>query len=87
MVHFSGKARKMNHLSSFCASEASAKVPFNAYFEFMYGFKNYYTLFTSYSFLLASLAKKGEKWFVFRAKPEKRTTFPSFASEASKSVS
>ncbi|MDZ7880602.1 MAG: hypothetical protein U5L45_23200 [Saprospiraceae bacterium] len=39
MVHFSGKARKMNHLSYFCASEASAKVPFNAYFEFMYGFK------------------------------------------------
>ncbi|MDZ7880620.1 MAG: hypothetical protein U5L45_23295 [Saprospiraceae bacterium] len=39
MVHFSGKARKMNHLSSFCASEASAKVPFNAYFQFMYGFK------------------------------------------------
>ncbi|MDZ7879686.1 MAG: hypothetical protein U5L45_18555 [Saprospiraceae bacterium] len=39
MVHFSGKARKMNHLSSFCASETSAKVPFNAYFEFMYGFK------------------------------------------------
>ncbi|MDZ7876400.1 MAG: hypothetical protein U5L45_01955 [Saprospiraceae bacterium] len=36
MVHFSGFARKMNHLSSFCASEASAKVPFNAYFEFMY---------------------------------------------------
>ncbi|MDZ7877038.1 MAG: hypothetical protein U5L45_05175 [Saprospiraceae bacterium] len=25
-----------------------------------------------------------KKWFVFRAKPEKRTTFPSFASEASK---
>ncbi|MDZ7877106.1 MAG: hypothetical protein U5L45_05525 [Saprospiraceae bacterium] len=40
MVHFSGFARKMNHLSSFCASEASAKMPFNAYFEFMYGFKN-----------------------------------------------
>ncbi|MDZ7878242.1 MAG: hypothetical protein U5L45_11255 [Saprospiraceae bacterium] len=40
MVHFSGFARKMNHLSYFCASEASAKVPFNAYFEFMYGFKN-----------------------------------------------
>ncbi|MDZ7879784.1 MAG: hypothetical protein U5L45_19050 [Saprospiraceae bacterium] len=39
VVHFSGKARKMNNLSSFCASEASAKVPFNAYFEFMYGFK------------------------------------------------
>ncbi|MDZ7881033.1 MAG: hypothetical protein U5L45_25430 [Saprospiraceae bacterium] len=39
MVHFSGFARKMNHLSSFCASEASAKVPFNGYFEFMYGFK------------------------------------------------
>ncbi|MDZ7879709.1 MAG: hypothetical protein U5L45_18670 [Saprospiraceae bacterium] len=39
MVHFSGFARKMNHLSSFCASEASAKVPFNAYFEFIYGFK------------------------------------------------
>ncbi|MDZ7877524.1 MAG: hypothetical protein U5L45_07635 [Saprospiraceae bacterium] len=36
---FSGFARKMNHLSSFCASEASAKVPFNAHFEFMYGFK------------------------------------------------
>ncbi|MDZ7879559.1 MAG: hypothetical protein U5L45_17915 [Saprospiraceae bacterium] len=44
MVHFSGKARKMNHLSSFCASEASAKVPFNAYFEFMYGFKIFITL-------------------------------------------
>ncbi|MDZ7877622.1 MAG: hypothetical protein U5L45_08125 [Saprospiraceae bacterium] len=43
MVHFSGKARKMNHLSSFCASEASAKMPFNAYFEFMYGFKTFYT--------------------------------------------
>ncbi|MDZ7880615.1 MAG: hypothetical protein U5L45_23270 [Saprospiraceae bacterium] len=41
MVHFSGKTRKMNHLSSFCASEASAKVPFNAYFEFMYGFKSH----------------------------------------------
>ncbi|MDZ7881347.1 MAG: hypothetical protein U5L45_27030 [Saprospiraceae bacterium] len=41
MVHFSGKARKMNHLSSFCASEASAKMPFNAYFEFMYGFKSF----------------------------------------------
>ncbi|MDZ7880334.1 MAG: hypothetical protein U5L45_21840 [Saprospiraceae bacterium] len=40
MVHFSGFARKMNHLSSFCVSEASAKVPFNAYFEFMYGFKS-----------------------------------------------
>ncbi|MDZ7880550.1 MAG: hypothetical protein U5L45_22930 [Saprospiraceae bacterium] len=39
MVHFSGKARKMNHLSSSYASEASAKMPFNAYFEFMYGFK------------------------------------------------
>ncbi|MDZ7879131.1 MAG: hypothetical protein U5L45_15720 [Saprospiraceae bacterium] len=38
MVHFSGFARKMNHIPS-CASEASAKVPFNAYFEFMYGFK------------------------------------------------
>ncbi|MDZ7878229.1 MAG: hypothetical protein U5L45_11190 [Saprospiraceae bacterium] len=25
MVHFSGKARKMNHLSSFSASEASRK--------------------------------------------------------------
>ncbi|MDZ7878783.1 MAG: hypothetical protein U5L45_13970 [Saprospiraceae bacterium] len=46
MVHFSGKARKMNHLSSFCASEASAKVPFNAYFEFMYGFKFYFTKIT-----------------------------------------
>ncbi|MDZ7876035.1 MAG: hypothetical protein U5L45_00110 [Saprospiraceae bacterium] len=44
MVHFSGKARKMNHLSSFYASEASAKMPFNAYFEFMYGFKTVITL-------------------------------------------
>jgi hypothetical protein len=33
-------------------------------------------------FLLASLAKRGI-WFVFRAKPEKRTIFPFFASEAS----
>ncbi|MDZ7878397.1 MAG: hypothetical protein U5L45_12035 [Saprospiraceae bacterium] len=40
MVHFSGFARKMNHLSSFFASEASAKVPFNAYFRFVYGFKS-----------------------------------------------
>ncbi|MDZ7876639.1 MAG: hypothetical protein U5L45_03165 [Saprospiraceae bacterium] len=38
---FRAKPEKMNHLSYFCASEASAKVPFNAYFEFMYGFKNY----------------------------------------------
>ncbi|MDZ7880212.1 MAG: hypothetical protein U5L45_21225 [Saprospiraceae bacterium] len=36
---FRALPEKMNHLSSFCASEASAKVPFNAYFEFMYGFK------------------------------------------------
>ncbi|MDZ7877395.1 MAG: hypothetical protein U5L45_06985 [Saprospiraceae bacterium] len=41
MVHFSGKARKMNPSPTFCASEASAKVPFNAYFEFMYGFKTF----------------------------------------------
>ncbi|MDZ7879555.1 MAG: hypothetical protein U5L45_17895 [Saprospiraceae bacterium] len=39
MVRFSGKARKTNHIPSFCASEASAKVSFNAYFKFMYGFK------------------------------------------------
>ncbi|MDZ7878753.1 MAG: hypothetical protein U5L45_13820 [Saprospiraceae bacterium] len=39
MVHFSGFARKMNHLSFSRASEASAKVSFNAYFKFMYGFK------------------------------------------------
>ncbi|MDZ7878221.1 MAG: hypothetical protein U5L45_11150 [Saprospiraceae bacterium] len=38
MVHFSGFTRKMNHIFYFCASEASAKVPFNPYFEFMYGF-------------------------------------------------
>ncbi|MDZ7878236.1 MAG: hypothetical protein U5L45_11225 [Saprospiraceae bacterium] len=44
MVHFSGFARKMNHLSSFYASEASAKMPFNAYFEFMYGFKVFKTM-------------------------------------------
>ncbi|MDZ7877578.1 MAG: hypothetical protein U5L45_07905 [Saprospiraceae bacterium] len=31
MVHFSGKARKMNHLSSLCASEASAKSYFNTF--------------------------------------------------------
>ncbi|MDZ7877369.1 MAG: hypothetical protein U5L45_06855 [Saprospiraceae bacterium] len=34
-----GLCPKMNHLSSFFASEASAKVPFNAYFRFVYGFK------------------------------------------------
>ncbi|MDZ7876519.1 MAG: hypothetical protein U5L45_02565 [Saprospiraceae bacterium] len=39
MVDFSGFARKMNHLSPFFASEASAKVPFNAYFRFVYGFE------------------------------------------------
>ncbi|MDZ7879577.1 MAG: hypothetical protein U5L45_18005 [Saprospiraceae bacterium] len=39
MVHFWGFALKMNHIPSFYASEASAKMPFNAYFEFMYGFK------------------------------------------------
>ncbi|MDZ7878211.1 MAG: hypothetical protein U5L45_11100 [Saprospiraceae bacterium] len=36
MVHFSGFARKMNHLSYFCTSEASAKVSFNAYFELIH---------------------------------------------------
>ncbi|MDZ7880700.1 MAG: hypothetical protein U5L45_23700 [Saprospiraceae bacterium] len=36
MVHFSGKARKMNHLSYFCASEASART---SNLDFMYGFK------------------------------------------------
>ncbi|MDZ7876914.1 MAG: hypothetical protein U5L45_04550 [Saprospiraceae bacterium] len=34
MVHFSGKARKMNHLSSLCASEASAKSYFNTFVIF-----------------------------------------------------
>ncbi|MDZ7878889.1 MAG: hypothetical protein U5L45_14505 [Saprospiraceae bacterium] len=63
MVHFSGFARKINHLSSFCASEASAKVPFNAYFEFMYGFKSSIKL----SLLLDSLVK--ERLLVFRIKP------------------
>ncbi|MDZ7877752.1 MAG: hypothetical protein U5L45_08780 [Saprospiraceae bacterium] len=82
MVHFSGFARKMNHLSSFCASEASAKMPFNAYFEFMYGFKfskhNKFGCstillerFSANTFLLASLSEKEERWFIFRAKPEK----------------
>ncbi|MDZ7877783.1 MAG: hypothetical protein U5L45_08935 [Saprospiraceae bacterium] len=47
MVHFSGFARKMNHLSSFCAGEASAKVPFNAYSEFMYGFKLFLQTFVT----------------------------------------
>ncbi|MDZ7878467.1 MAG: hypothetical protein U5L45_12385 [Saprospiraceae bacterium] len=28
MVHFSGKARKMNHLSSLCASEAHNSLRF-----------------------------------------------------------
>ncbi|MDZ7878942.1 MAG: hypothetical protein U5L45_14770 [Saprospiraceae bacterium] len=45
MVHFSGKARKMNHLSSFCASEASAKAHLKAYLQFMYGFKTKIRLF------------------------------------------
>ncbi|MDZ7879985.1 MAG: hypothetical protein U5L45_20065 [Saprospiraceae bacterium] len=49
MVHFSGFARKMNHLSSFYASEASAKMPFNAYFEFMYGFKIIFKKLFSFS--------------------------------------
>jgi hypothetical protein len=33
-------------------------------------------------FLLASLTKKEERWFVFRAKPEKSYISPFFASEA-----
>ncbi|MDZ7877373.1 MAG: hypothetical protein U5L45_06875 [Saprospiraceae bacterium] len=49
MVHFSGFARKMNHLSSFYVSEASAKMPFNAYFEFMYGFKIFFITHISWS--------------------------------------
>ncbi|MDZ7877314.1 MAG: hypothetical protein U5L45_06580 [Saprospiraceae bacterium] len=50
MVHFSGFARKNEPpSSSFCASEASAKVPFNAYFEFMYGFKNLKRFFDNFS--------------------------------------
>ncbi|MDZ7878032.1 MAG: hypothetical protein U5L45_10195 [Saprospiraceae bacterium] len=58
MVHFSGKARKMNHLS-FCASEASAKMPFNAYFEFMYGFKKItYPLFFENLFESFQLSKR-----------------------------
>ncbi|MDZ7879099.1 MAG: hypothetical protein U5L45_15560 [Saprospiraceae bacterium] len=36
---FFGLCPKNEPLSYFCASEASAKVPLNAYFEFMYGFK------------------------------------------------
>ncbi|MDZ7876662.1 MAG: hypothetical protein U5L45_03285 [Saprospiraceae bacterium] len=28
-------------------------------------------------------SREGGRWFVFRSKPEKRTTFPFFASEAS----
>ncbi|MDZ7876331.1 MAG: hypothetical protein U5L45_01605 [Saprospiraceae bacterium] len=55
MVHFSGKARKMNHLSSIYASEASAKMPFNAYFEFMYGFKFFQS---SHSILNYELSRK-----------------------------
>ncbi|MDZ7876633.1 MAG: hypothetical protein U5L45_03135 [Saprospiraceae bacterium] len=39
MVHFSGKARKMNHLSPLCASEASIKAYFYVFLNFMYGFK------------------------------------------------
>ncbi|MDZ7878893.1 MAG: hypothetical protein U5L45_14525 [Saprospiraceae bacterium] len=39
MVRFSAKPKNEPHFLLFCASEASAKVPFNAYFEFMYGFK------------------------------------------------
>ncbi|MDZ7876759.1 MAG: hypothetical protein U5L45_03770 [Saprospiraceae bacterium] len=57
MVHFSGFARKMNHLSSFYASEASAKMPFNAYFEFMYGFKINKSVFLNV-LLFASRKKK-----------------------------
>ncbi|MDZ7880238.1 MAG: hypothetical protein U5L45_21355 [Saprospiraceae bacterium] len=35
-VHFSGFARKMNLISSLCASEASAR---SIRLDFMYGFK------------------------------------------------
>ncbi|MDZ7878113.1 MAG: hypothetical protein U5L45_10610 [Saprospiraceae bacterium] len=57
MVHFSGFARKMNHISYFCASEASAKVPFNAYFEFMYGFKISFKKIRLHFFLKTILPK------------------------------
>ncbi|MDZ7877868.1 MAG: hypothetical protein U5L45_09370 [Saprospiraceae bacterium] len=39
MVRFSASPKNEPHSPPFCASEASTKVPFNAYFEFMYGFK------------------------------------------------
>ncbi|MDZ7880034.1 MAG: hypothetical protein U5L45_20320 [Saprospiraceae bacterium] len=84
MVHFSGKARKINHLSSFCASEASAKVPFNAYFEFMYGFKSKKRVYNKFS-LLIFIARFACKKRVFRfwASPKIETHLPCFTSEAS----
>ncbi|MDZ7876039.1 MAG: hypothetical protein U5L45_00130 [Saprospiraceae bacterium] len=39
---FFGLCPKNEPHPSFCASEASAKVPFNAYFEFVYGFKFFF---------------------------------------------
>ncbi|MDZ7876748.1 MAG: hypothetical protein U5L45_03715 [Saprospiraceae bacterium] len=39
MVHFSGFARKMNHLPPFCASEASAKAYFLCTLEFYVWFQ------------------------------------------------
>ncbi|MDZ7880974.1 MAG: hypothetical protein U5L45_25130 [Saprospiraceae bacterium] len=42
---FSGKARKMNHFSSLCASEASAKSYFNTFETFTYRCKKWVILF------------------------------------------
>ncbi|MDZ7876449.1 MAG: hypothetical protein U5L45_02200 [Saprospiraceae bacterium] len=39
MVHFRALPEKSTTFFSFCASEASGKVLFYAYLEFVYGFK------------------------------------------------
>ncbi|MDZ7879215.1 MAG: hypothetical protein U5L45_16155 [Saprospiraceae bacterium] len=56
MVHFSGKARKMNHISPLRASEASAKT---SSLDFMYGFKTKKTARSTKS--LEAIFERSEK--------------------------
>ncbi|MDZ7877764.1 MAG: hypothetical protein U5L45_08840 [Saprospiraceae bacterium] len=46
-------------LPLFCVSEASAKVPFNAYFEFMYGFKKFKKIKAQLGFQVALINPSG----------------------------
>ncbi|MDZ7881104.1 MAG: hypothetical protein U5L45_25785 [Saprospiraceae bacterium] len=54
MVHFSGKARKMNHISPSRASEASART---SSLDFMYGFKKKNTIQKVCSSLLQDISE------------------------------